>query len=230
MIARVLNRATSLFLCFCAATLLAELIILGYLWSSWELGRGKIIQMLAIAQGVDLAAEAEPLSDLDDVPPEEPSYRELIGARATMLRDLELRELALDNALARLSTERTQLAEDRKRVQQLHDDVQTQLAAWQQGAEAAGRETVGRILESIKPKQAKDLLLEMLDNDEINDVVVILSAMTESKRAKIITEFKTPDETKRIGDVLRLIREGEPASSATSEKLGQLSDDNLTGT
>jgi len=230
MIARVLHAATSLFLYFCAATLLAEVIILGYLWSSWELGRGKLIQMLAIAQGVDLAAEASDLSDLDEVPPEEPSYRELIGARDTMLRDLELRELALDNALARLSTEQAQLAEDRKKVQQLRDEVQTQLAAWQEGAKATGRETVGRILESIKPKQAKDLLLEMLDNDEINDVVIMLGAMTESKRAKIIAEFKTPDETKRIGDVLRLIREGEPTSSTTSEKLGQLTDDNLTGT
>lgn len=230
MIARVLHAATSLFLCFCAATLLAQVIVLGYLWSSWELGRGQIIQMLAIAQGVDLAAGEEALSDLDDVPPEEPSYRELIGARGTMLRDLDLRELALDNALARLGTEQSQLAEDRKRVQQLHDDVQTQLAARQEGAETTGKETVGRILESIKPKQAKDLLLEMLDNDEINDVVIMLSAMTESKRAKIIAEFKTPDESKRIGDVLRLIREGEPTSSATGEKLGQLPDDNLTGT
>ena len=51
----------------------------------------------------------------------------------------------------------------------------------------------------------------MLDQKEIDDVVVLLSGMTEGKRAKIIAEFKTPAEVDQIGEVLRRIRQGAPA-------------------
>ena len=79
-------------------------------------------------------------------------------------------------------------------------------------------------LESIKAKQAKELLLEMLDQQEINDVVTLLKGMPNVKAAKIIGEFKTPDELEKIGQVLRLIREGTPVSDLvanTREKLEQ---------
>ena len=230
MITRLLKSGTSLLLLFCAATLLAQLIIVGYLWATWQLNREKVIQMLAIAQGIDLfAAREEARSDEEQIPPEEPSYQDWIERRATMFRDVELREQALENALARLKSDQQQLAQDRAALEQLRVGFQNELLALKEGAEVEGRQTVARILESIKPKQAKDQVLQMLDNDEIDEVVILLRDMTESKRAKIIAEFETPEENEKISEVLRLIRQGEPQASMVSQTLGKSQDQNPTG-
>ncbi len=53
-------------------------------------------------------------------------------------------------------------------------------------------------------------MLQMIAAGEQADVVAILSAMPIAKRAKIIGEFKTDDESKKLEEVLRLIREGVP--------------------
>jgi hypothetical protein len=230
VITRLLKNATGLLLYFCAATLLAQLIIVGYLWATWQLNREKVIQMLAIAQGIDLfAAREEAQSDEEEIPPEEPSYQDWIERRATMFRDVELREEALENALARLKSDQHQLAQDRNALEQLQASFQAELLTLREGAEVEGRQTVARILESIKPKQAKDQILDMLDNDEIDEVVILLKDMADSKRAKIIAEFETPEENEKISEVLRLIRQGEPQSSMVSQTLGQPQDQNPTG-
>jgi flagellar motor protein MotB len=230
MITRLLKSGTSLLLYFCAATLLAQLIIVGYLWATWQLNREKVIQMLAIAQGIDLfAAREEARSDEEEIPPEEPSYQDWIDRRATMFRDVELREEALENALAQLKTDQHQLAQDRNALEQLQVSFQTELLALKEGAEVEGRQTVARILESIKPAQAKEQVLEMLDNDEIDEVVILLRDMADSKRSKIIAEFKTAEENEKISEVLRLIRQGEPQSSLVSQTLEEPQDRNPTG-
>jgi len=231
MIARWLKTLTRLFACFCIATLFAQITILGYLGLSWQLDREKIVQMLAIGQGIDLfAAQKEAQSDEEEVAPEEPSYQDWIDRRATLFRDLELREQALDNAVARLNVERAQLANDQKTFVRIQEAFQTQLAASKAEAEGEGVETLGSILESIKPQQAKDQILDMLENDEMDKVVVLLNAMTGSKRAKIIAEFKSEAEGEKVSEILRRIGEGEPIASMAEETLGQLQPGNLPGT
>ena len=231
MITRLLKNAVTLVLYFCAATLLAQLIIVGYLGATWKLNREKVIQMLAIAQGVDLfAAEEEARIDEEEIPPEEPSYQDWLDRRATMFRDVEVREEALEDALARLKSDQQQLAQKRDAHERLQATFQAQLLALKETAEGEGRQTVASILESIKPAQAKDQILQMLDNDEIEEVVILLKDMSDTKRAKIIAEFKTPEEGAKVAEVLRLIRQGEPQSSMVSQTLGQNQDDNPTGT
>jgi hypothetical protein len=46
----------------------------------------------------------------------------------------------------------------------------------------------------------------MIAADETNEVVAILSSMPIGKRAKIISEFKDPDEVTKLGDILKRIR------------------------
>jgi hypothetical protein len=45
----------------------------------------------------------------------------------------------------------------------------------------------------------------------------MLMSMTDSKRAKIIAEFKTPAEMDQIGEVLNRIRQGQPAAGAVGD-------------
>ncbi len=94
------------------------------------------------------------------------------------------------------------------------------MLATTRSAVANGREDVRRTLEAIKPKQAKVLLAQMLDQKELDEVVALLDGMTENKRAKIIAEFKTPAEVEQLGEVLRRIRQGAPAATV-AEKIGK---------
>jgi len=230
MIGRWLRIGTSGFLYVCVATLLSQAILAGYLWSTWQLNRDKVIQMLAIAQGIDLFADRHTGPPLEgEIPPEEPSLDDWRERRATLFRDVELREQALDDARTRLLFEQRQLADAQELNQRIQDDFEARLLALKEGAEAEGRQTVGRILETIKPKQAKEQIAQMLDDGEMDEVVIILGAMIEAKRAKILAEFKTPDENARIAEVLRRIRQGEPASSMADETLARLGGRQATG-
>jgi len=84
-----------------------------------------------------------------------------------------------------------------------------------------GLETVRAILGTIKPQQAKEQLVGMLKDGELDQVVAILSEMSDSKRAKIIGEFKTPEENEMIGQVLEHLRKGGQLSELANEALNQ---------
>jgi len=230
MIARLLNSAWSLLLYFCAATLLAQGIMLGYFWLTWRLDREKLVQVLAVAQGIDLLAmQQKDESDREDVAPEQVSFQEILDRRAAMARDLELRETALKNGLDQLKSQRRQLAEDRRQYEQLVAQFNTRLLAFTDGAETGGREVVLRTLETIKPSQAKQQIVQMLADDEIDEVLLLFTQMSDAKRAKILGEFKTPEENEKLGEVLRLIGQGEPQASLAEEAKKQLGSESPTG-
>ncbi len=223
MFAKVLHAGLGLLLHFSLATLVAEAIVVGYLVSQWQIDGEKFGQILAVAQGLEPpGSQAAPPHEPESPPTEQVSYDQVLEARAMKDKNLQLRELALANALGQLKTDRQKLADDEKRYQQQLGQSTAKLEALSKGAKATGRELAGRILEKAKPKQAKELLLQMLENKEIDDVVLLLGAMTDSSRGKILGEFKTADEVKKIDEVLRLIRQGVPEAPIAEKAKGQL--------
>ena len=53
----------------------------------------------------------------------------------------------------------------------------------------------------------------MVDEGSMQEVVALLSGMTAAKRAKVIGEFKTEDESDKLARVLKQIRTAEPELS-----------------
>lgn len=229
MIARLLGGAINAVVYFSAATMIATVVMVCYLWSAWHMDRGRLVQMLAIAQGLDLfQAEAEEELKEPDVSGEQPSMEQIIQARLSQDRDLTMRKMALENGREQLLAEQRKLVEQREAYERLREQFQTELANLEEGAEAAGRRKVGTTLESLEPAQAKLLILEMLDKKEIEEVVMLVSEMDERKRAAILGEFETPEETAKIAEVLRLIREGHP-KAAIAEEVSQKVDPGQLG-
>jgi len=230
MITRLLHTAGSLFVYFCVATLIAQVVLLAYIQHAWQLNRDKTVQVLAIAQGIDLfEIKRESERDSREPSPEQVSYNQIMEARAIKVRHLELREQALANALDQLQSQRQQLAHDTKKYEQLKKTFDEELLAMKEGAAHEGEEEVRATLEKIKPQQAKELLLTMLGNDETDTVVALLSGMSVDKRAKIVGQFKTPDENKKVNEILRLIREGTPKSDLVKKTQEQLQLPQSTG-
>jgi flagellar motility protein MotE (MotC chaperone) len=223
MIARLLSLLTTLVASVSVATVIAAGILGTYYTRAWQLNREKLLVMLAVAQGAELESLVQgSRAGTEEASTEQPSYAQILEVRAAKTRNLELREQALRSGLQQLRSEERKLTEGRKQLQQLRESFQGELLAMEKGATAAGREDARRTLETIKPKQAKELVAHMLEGKEIDDVVLLLAGMPESKRAKIIAEFKTPAEIDEVGEVLRRIRQGLPAAGMADNTQRQL--------
>ncbi len=195
----------------CVATVVSALAGLGFLRASGRLPNDRIDRLLAVVQGADQKeskteqAAGETASDAD-----QPSYEDHERSREIYSRNLEMREQALKSGLERVRFEQSKVAREKEIYDALESAFDSQLEALRSKALSSGRENVRTIWENIKPKQAKEQIMKMLDNEEMNEVVTILSGMPIGKRAKIVSEFKTAEETARLDEVLRLIRSGVP--------------------
>ncbi len=221
MIGRLLGGAVTVVVYVLAATLLSEAVILGYLWSTWRLDRQKLTRIVAIAQEQPAPSPPQPTQpEPGQTPPEEPSFEQILQRRAEKVRDLELRESGLRHLLEEIKAQQRKLTQEQEALAAQTQAFEAQVAALADSSRAAGRDIVRRTLENLKPVQAKLLLLDMLARQETADVVLLLTEMSESKRAKIIGEFKTPEEQDKITEVLRLIRQGQPQATK-AEQPGQ---------
>ena len=165
--------------------------------------------MLAAARGLIPVGPAEPRAP-EPQSEEQPSYDQILEMRAVHDKNLRFREQSLADSLRQLRLDQQKLSDERSRYLAERANYEEQLAAARKAATSAGREEVRTILQTLKPKQAKEMLAQMLEEKGVADVVSLLSGMTDAKRAKILGEFKTPEENAKIKEVLRLIEQGGP--------------------
>jgi flagellar motility protein MotE (MotC chaperone) len=223
MIKRVLGMIGTMLVYACVGTVISQAIILAYLISAWKIDDQRWLSLIAAAQGIQPAPPEETQKKgAQEQTAEQPSLDQILDARAMKYRNLELREQELRSGLTQLQLDEKKLAAEKKSYKQLRDEFDTQLASMREGSAATGKEEVRSTLESLKPKQAKALVMEMINNKEIDDAVTLLSAMADAKRAKIFGEFKTDDEMEKLSEVLRRIREGLPAASVPENTRKQL--------
>jgi hypothetical protein len=223
MIGRLVHMLVVVVACFSVGTVLSAVGMGGYLAVKWDVNRAKLMQMLAVAQGIPLpTAPVKPAEAPAPDSQDQASYEEVLEARAEKFRNLELREQALRGSLDQMRYEQGRLAEEKAVVDKSRQSLQAQLTQIDKEATDAGWEQNRVSLQTIRPKQAKELLLAMMAKNEMDDVVALLAPMNDSKLAKIIGEFKTPEETQKIDEVLRLIRRGVPRTTAAANTRQQL--------
>jgi len=208
---RLFGKLAALIVYLCVATLMAGVSGLVYLRANGDLEDGKLRQLLAVVRGEPMAVKKEAENkDPAEQDREQPSFEQREQAGQLAVRHLEMREQALKSGLERIRFEQRALGEDKDRYERLKGAFEEQLSVLRNGALTSGRENVRLIWENIKAKQAKEQILQMIANDEMPEVVAILSAMPIGKRAKIVSEFKSPEEVEKLGEILRLIRQGMP--------------------
>lgn len=193
---------------FLAALALGTIIVCVHVWLAWKVTPQRVAQAVDVIRGRSLPKAVNTSLPEASEPAEEPSYDAILQRRALAYRDLELKSLALQNLQDQLRVAEARFDEKEKLLAKREQAFQEKVQALEDESVAAGRETVRRTLESVKPAQAKLLLLDMLNKGEEGQVVTLLAEMNDSKRGKIIAEFRTPEETNRIAEVLRLLREG----------------------
>ena len=205
----------------CIATVLAEGICLGFLAMQGKLNEELVLRLVAAANGIERPSASQ-ASDDENRDERQLSLDDLARARALTSRDLELREQSLTNNVTVVKSEYDKLIDEKDRYERIKAAFRKQLDELHEGVLANNRETARLILESVKPKQAKDQVLRMVKDGEMDDVVSLLSLMPTTKRAKIIGEFKTDDEAAILAEILKLIREGGPEAKLIDDAQQQL--------
>ncbi|MGB9689222.1 hypothetical protein [Thermogutta sp.] len=206
---RILDGILSATLYFFAAMAIGALCIAGHLWFAWGLTPAKIRRGLAAMRGEQQTVESSsPKLQENSEPREEPSYEAILQQRTLEYRDIELKNKMLMAYKDEIENVRQQVDYKERIVAEKEKKLETLIAQTRREAEDAGLETVRRTLESLRPAQAKELIAEMLGRNELDDVVRLLQGMNDSKRARIIGEFRTPQEAEQIAEVLRRLREG----------------------
>ncbi len=212
MIGKVLGMLVSLVAAVCVATVIAAAALIAFYAHSWNVDRERFVQAMAILQGKSPESLLPPPPPKKEHDAEQPAYEQFLVAQGLKARDLEQREMTLRRNLRQMQEELDRIADEKKRVQAVRDDLQAKLDEQSTKVSAAGTENVLQMLQTLKPKQAKELLAQRLDKGDIDVVVRLLSDMADNKRAKIIAEFKEKSEMEQIGNVLNRIRQGQPTA------------------
>lgn len=208
--ARLIGIMGSLFALVCVATVLALTLGLGYAWTMGKLDREKVFRILAVVHDVDLGGAKKSAEDSPKREPSagQPSVEDIDQARALKSRDLELKTQSVEQGLEQLRFLRDQLTADKQRYAQLKQTFETRMNELQDTSRSTGYANVRQVWENMKPKQAKDQILKMIEAEELEDVVVILSDMPADKRGKIISQFTAEPEVEVLDQILRMIRQG----------------------
>ena len=204
-----LSRFSAMFLYFCTATVIAQLIGVAMLLGGGNVSPEGFTDILAIAQGVDVfALRLQGVQQTTQTSIEQHSTEQSEHDRAIKLRDLELREQAISNQLKLVRAEKIILEAQREKFDRLIKVTQIQQAKRLNEKDIENLAKEVETIQKMKPKPAKELLSRMLDNSELDRVVAILFSMPVADRSKIVNEFKTQDDIERLDEILKRIEEG----------------------
>jgi flagellar motility protein MotE (MotC chaperone) len=197
----------------CVATVVAQLSILTMLAARGNLRSENLRGALATLAGIDVTGTQLATAYRDATEVETPSYDEILQARALAGLEMDMRHRAQSGYLQEIRTLEERLRAEQDRFDTRRAAFNRKLEELLQGVGDASLKELQRTLEALPPKQAKDQLLRMLQEESIDQVVAIVKAMPLDKRKKILSQFTTPEETERLGVILQRISEGEPERS-----------------
>ncbi|RIK78973.1 MAG: hypothetical protein DCC68_14060 [Planctomycetota bacterium] len=205
----------------CFATVVSLAIVVGYALSKGYLDPEKLEQMAAIAHGIEMVTkrEAERLAAAP-ASTEKASLEAIEMRRAAIAANMELRENMVRDMVNEFKKLQRALEEEKDRFGQIVSAYENRLEKDKERAVAEGRRQFQSIVESMKPKQAKEQLLLKYKENKIDVVVEAMKNMEETKRAKVLAEFKTPEDQDILAKILENIR--NPGVTAVNETLNEL--------
>lgn len=189
---------------------------------AWLLGTGRIDRERWEAVRAIISEPVAPRSEPELVAPEEEG-----SIVATSIRiDAQARQdRQTAMAVRRLHDETVQLGrsleEQRRELEIREATLAAERAAWESATRserdgrviAQFRKTV-RLLESVPPKQAKELLLERVRDGGIEGAVAYLDAMTPYKASGVLKAFKGEEETRVAAELLERLRRRTPSAAS----------------
>jgi flagellar motility protein MotE (MotC chaperone) len=218
----------TLFVAFSIGTVTSLAVLVGMLWWKGVLTDDRLLGMLAALQGIELPARGSAAA-VDPAADEQPSLDQILQRRLVASLDLDMRETAIDKALAELRNLETQIKTENQRLDLWKLSFDRRLETLESQTTDEALLQLQRTIEAMHPKQAKDQILIILnqpptkpDDDPMRDVVTILKTMPIDKQRKIVGEFKSPEEADKLAEILRQIRLGSPDADLIRDTRNEL--------
>jgi len=183
-------------------TVITQLVIVGVIWWKGALTNEKRLRLLAHYHGVDvfelmkeeraLAASAQQKQRSDN--------------QQSPL--LTVRKEALGIGLGQVKNSETRISGDRQRYDKIRDIFDARLEELETAKITQARTTVQQTFEVIDPALAKDLIIQILNEGGAEDAAAIMVQMPADRQKKIFAEFTSPEEMRRMNEILARLRDG----------------------
>jgi len=192
------------------------------MWHTDHLNDEKVFRMFALLHDVDLQQIAQSqLKRSNEVPPEEPSINEVMHHQQVQDRNFEVKLLALQRGKQDYDHRYQELKKEIERYDRIAQDWQSKL---KQENELTNQENVAKVvsqLEQVRPDVGKAELLRWINEGRMDDAILLMSKMSETKLGKILKTFETDVEL----DTLHEIHEHIISGSSETEQLKKALDE-----
>jgi hypothetical protein len=205
------------------AHMLALLMFVGWLWQSNRLDAQRLSTVRELfamtipdaARAADAAREAE-LAEAEAALAEQRRIAPPVSSAARINHMSQLEEIE-QRTLRRIEQEKTalrdQLTAGLARLDEREVALQQEHEAWEQSIQTQRErreseqfaKTV-RQYEAVRPRQGKEMLMELIKDGEMLQAVAYLDAMNARASSRILGEFKTPEEIRLATELLEQLR------------------------
>lgn len=207
---KIINLLFGLIAYVCVATVITLSLGIGYMWHTDKLNDEKAFRLIALLQDVDLQQIGKNhATTTETVPPEEPSLDEMLKYRKIQDRNWEVKLLALQQGRQEYDHRLHELKVRTDRYDRLAQDWQNKL---KEQEELTTQENLAKVvtqIEQMKPDKGKALLMLWLEEGRIDDAILLMSKMTDSKLKNILKTFETDQELTQLHQIhKRIIADG----------------------
>ena len=220
---KIVKLISTCFIYFAVATLIAQGMIFSYTWFAWGMTWKRGQDAVAVAKGKASIESVVGLEEVEEqIAEEQPSFEEILQARALKIRDFELRSEALSQGKAILRQQQDTLLKDTEAFDVAKTGFERQVADYEARSQSAGLEQNVVILQAMEAELVKAQFLRMYEAREMESLIDIVQAMEPRKLAEILDLFTSNDDEKKVADILRRIRDGfefKPPIDTTADSL-----------
>jgi hypothetical protein len=220
---KIINLLFAMIAYFCVASVITLALILGYMWHTDRLNDDKVYRIFALLHDVDLQQIAQSQEKhSDEVPPEEPSSDEVLHHQQVQDRNFEVKLLALQRGKQDYDHRYQQLKKEIERYDRIAQEWQSKL---KQENELTNQENVATVvsqLEQVPPQVGKEELLRWINKGRMDDAILLMSKMSETKLGKILKTFETDMELDTLHEIHERILGGGSQTEQLQKALDEL--------
>lgn len=197
----------------CVATVLTQALIVGLSAIRGNLDESAVLKIIGLLNGIDISGRrvAEAIREVRQE--EVPDYQQILERRALESIELDMRRQSLANHLEFIRSREIQLRTEQEAFDRRRESFKAQLETLEQGVDNDALKELQKTLATLQSEDAKDQLVRMIENTEMDKVVAIVQGLPTDKQKKILGEFQTPQEAEHLAEILRRIGEGDPKKS-----------------
>ncbi len=190
----------------CVATVLSELIGVGFLWFRGQLTADTIADMRAVIAGTSGQADS---SENDDPDKTAPSLNNVIEKRSLRVWDLDRRQKNTAVILSMVNTRATRLTKTEKDFEAQRKAFLAQLQKLVDASNSTSTEQAQGILQKLTPADAVPYLM----TGTVEQNVTLLKGLPEKTIAALLQEFSAGGDNARLErgqKIFEAISQGEP--------------------